>query len=161
MSGAQYEFSGDQNRIIGNLAGKMSVVGLFLILIGLGVAIMAVVGFLPLLGEMPSIPDAVAPEVRDAFLQYTTYAKGNREQLYFGTLAGALQALILLISGVYVRRSAAAFRRIVDSAGRDITHLIDALISLRGLFGILYTLLLLGFLLALGGIGFKLWTQLG
>ena len=92
MSGAQYEFSGDQNRIIGNLAGKMSVVGLFLILIGLGVAIMAVVGFLPLLGEMPSIPDAVAPEVRDAFLQYTTYAKGNREQLYFGTLAGALQA---------------------------------------------------------------------
>ena len=37
----------------------------------------------------------------------------------------------------------------------------DALISLRGLFGILYTLLLLGFLLALGGIGFKLWTQLG
>ncbi|MEZ4463082.1 MAG: hypothetical protein R3F43_00835 [bacterium] len=47
MSGAQYEFTGDQNRIIGNLAGKMSVVGLFLILIGLGVAIMAVVGFLP------------------------------------------------------------------------------------------------------------------
>lgn len=157
----EYEFNQEQNQVIGSLASKMSLVGLFLILIGLGAAVLAVVGLLPLIGKAPTLPSEVPKEVADAFQRYQVYAQGNQEQLYYGVLAGALQALILIMGGVYVRRSAKAFRQIVDSAGQDITHLISALTSLRGLFGILYSLLILGLLLALGMLGMRLWAQFG
>ncbi|MEZ4463081.1 MAG: hypothetical protein R3F43_00830 [bacterium] len=58
---------------------------------------------------MPAIPEAVAPEVRDAFMKYTDLRPGEPGAALLRHLAGALQALILLISGAYVRRSAAAF----------------------------------------------------
>ena len=159
--GAQYEFSANQNQLIGFLAGRMNLVGIFLMLLGLGVAMLAVISLLPLLGQVPELPAQLPPEAIDLFKRYEVYARGNREPLYYGALAGALQALILIISGVYVRRSANSFRRIVESQGRDISHLMDALVSLRGLFGILHTLLVLGLVLAAGLVAFRLWSQLG
>jgi hypothetical protein len=161
QSGQQYEFSANQNQLIGYLSRRMNVVGIFLILIGLGVAVLAVISLLPLLGNVPELPSQVPPEMLDAFRRYEQYARGNREPLYYGSLAGGLQALILVISGVYVRRSANSFRRIVNSEGRDISHLMDALVSLRGLFGILYSLLLLALMLAMGLVAVRITSQMG
>jgi len=41
MSASGYEFSGDQNRLIGNLAGKMGFVGLLAVILGLLNLVMA------------------------------------------------------------------------------------------------------------------------
>lgn len=161
QAGQQYEFSTNQNQLIGFLARRMNVVGIFLVLIGLGVATLSVISLMPLLGNVPELPSQVPPEVLDTFRRYEQYARGNREPLYYGALAGALQALILIISGVYVRRSANSFRRIVDSQGRDISHLMDALVSLRGLFGILYSLLLLALVLAVALVAVRIASQMG
>lgn len=48
--------------------------------------------------------------------------------------AGAIQGGVILIFGVFTLRAAAAFRRIVSSAGGDIGHLMSALGTLRGLY---------------------------
>ncbi len=61
--------------------------------------------------------------------------------------------LFFLLQGVWVRSSAAAFRKIVDTQGNDITHLMNAVGALRTMYGLLYLLLaaaLLGALVAIG-----------
>lgn len=154
----QYEFTGEQNALIDTLSRKMRTVGTFLLLIGLGTLTLAALGFLPTITDsLPGLPDGTPPEVADAVKRYTAFAVEQRSQVYYAALASALQAIILLVSGVYVRRSAASFRQIVDTAGRDITHLLDALGSLKGLFSLLSTLLTLALLIALAVVGLRLY----
>lgn len=154
----QYEFTGEQNALIDTLARKMGTVGTFLLLIGLGTLVLAALGFLPTVTDsLPGLPSGTPPEVLKAVEQYTAFAAEQRTQVYYGALASALQALILLVSGVYVRRAGASFRQIVDTAGRDISHLLDALGALRGLFSLLSTLLILALLIALGVVGLRIY----
>lgn len=154
----QYEFTGDQNALIDTLSRKMSTVGTFLLLIGLGTLVLAGLGFMPTVTDsLPGLPNGTPPEVLDAVKRYTAFAAEQRTQVYYGALASALQALILIVSGVYVRRSARSFRQIVETAGRDISHLLDALGSLRGLFGLLSTLLMLALLIALAVVGLRIY----
>jgi hypothetical protein len=88
QAGQQYEFSANQNQLIGFLARRMNVVGIFLVLIGLGVATLSVISLMPLLGNVPELPSQVPPEVLDTFRRYEQYARGNREPFYYGALAG-------------------------------------------------------------------------
>lgn len=159
MSG-QYEFSGDQNALIDGLATKMRGVGTFLLLLGFGMFVLAALGFLPTVTDLPTMPDGTPPEVLSAIDRYTAFAAERRSQVYYGALASALQGIILLISGVYVRRAAGSFREIVRTEGRDISHLLEALGALKGLFSLLATLLTLGLLIALGVIGMRIYAQL-
>lgn len=160
MSG-QYEFSGDQNALMDGLATKMRGVGTFLLLLGFGMFVLAALGFLPTVTDsLPTLPDGAPPEVLSAIDRYTAFAAERRSQVYYGALASALQGIILLISGVYVRRAASSFREIVRTEGRDISHLLEALGALKGLFSLLATLLTLGLLIALGVIGMRIYAQL-
>jgi hypothetical protein len=157
----QYEFTGDQNALIDTLATKMRGVGTFLLLLGLGMLVLAALGFSPTITDAPPpLPDGTPPEVLNAIDRYTAFVSERRSQVYYGALASAIQAIILLISGVYVRRSAQAFRQIVKTEGRDISHLLEALGALKGLFSLLATLLSLGLLIALGVIGLRIYGQL-
>lgn len=157
----QYEFTGDQNALIRTLASKMGTVGFFLILVGLGTLVLAVLGFLPTVTtELPTLPDGVPPEVLGAIERYTAFAAERQSQVYYGALASGIQAVILLLSGVYVRRAAGAFRKIVDTEGQDITHLLTALGALKGLFSLLATLLILALIIALGVIGMRIYAQM-
>ena len=49
-------------------------------------------------------------------------------------LPSLLQGLILIVFAVFTYKAADAFRRIVDSSGQDIAHLMVALSSLRSLY---------------------------
>ncbi len=51
-----------------------------------------------------------------------------------GGLPNLLQGIICIIFAVFTYRAADAFRRIVDSVGEDVTHLMVALNSLRSLY---------------------------
>ncbi len=58
-----------------------------------------------------------------------------------GGLAALFQGAILLVFAVFTYKAADAFRRIVDSTGEDITHLMRALCSLRSLYRLQVTIL--------------------
>lgn len=157
----QYEFTGDQNALIRGLASKMGTVGFFLMLVGLGMLVLAGLGFLPTVTDaLPSLPDGVPPEVQGAIDRYTAFAAERQTQVYYGALASGIQAIILLLSGVYVRRASASFRKIVDTEGEDISHLLTALGALRGLFSLLATLLILALLIAMAVIGLRIYAHL-
>ncbi|MGK0359507.1 MAG: hypothetical protein ACI9U2_001809 [Bradymonadia bacterium] len=157
----QYEFSGDENAIIRTLASKMGTVGFFLMLVGLGLLVLAALGFLPTVTDtLPALPAGLPPEVVGAVERYTAFAAQSQMQAYYGALASGLQAIILLLSGVYVRRASGSFRKIVNTEGEDISHLLTALGALRGLFSLLATLLILTLIIALGVIGLRIYAQM-
>jgi hypothetical protein len=125
-----YEFTTQQNTIIGSLAHSMRGVGTFFFVLGAAYLIMAVLS---------------------AFHLY-------RQQLL--TSLDASKLIIAFCAGViwiYIgsgfRKSAAQFQKIVTTAGSDISHLMTALLSLRGVFSLIYSLILLLILLLILGLG--------
>jgi hypothetical protein len=61
--------------------------------------------------------------------------------------------LFFLLQGIWVRSSAASFQKIVDTRGKDIVNLMNAVGALRTMYGLLHLLLataLLGGLVAIG-----------
>ena len=61
--------------------------------------------------------------------------------------------LFFLLQGIWARTAAGSFRKIVDTRGNDITNLMNAVGSLKTMYGLLYLLLaaaLLGGLVAIG-----------
>jgi hypothetical protein len=70
-----------------------------------------------------------------------------------GGLPSLLQGFILIVFAVFTYKAAYAFRRIVDSAGQDITHLMTAICSLRNLYRLQVILLALAALLLIVSFG--------
>ena len=68
-------------------------------------------------------------------------------------LPNLLQGFILVVFAVFTYKAAYAFRRIVDSAGQDITHLMAALCSLRNLYRLQVILLALAALVVIVSFG--------
>lgn len=105
---SEYEFSADQNVIIRDLAGVMSVAGLVLMALAI-VAILYVGVFVASAARDPT------PMVFAAF------------------------CAPMVIAGFWVRRASELLLKIVDTEGRDITHLMTALAELRRIFALLRT----------------------
>ena len=106
VAAAEYEFDTTQNRTIGGLAAAMRVVGLFLLVLGGLYGVGAVV---------------------QAVFAYTH----GVPWAFVGVLFNGLVALLLFELGVWTRAAAAEFQEIVDTAGSDITNLMEALEYLR------------------------------
>lgn len=155
-----YEFDNEQNRVIDTLASKMGTVGFFLSLAGLAVLVAGLAGLLPTLAPVPELPGQVPPEVGDAVKEWAAQVKAaDKTRVYYGALAGLIQAMILLAAAMYTRRSAKAFRKVVQTAGDDIGHLMRALTALRNVFSLTATLLVLAVLVALGAAGISLYYR--
>lgn len=155
-----YEFDSEQNRVIDTLASKMGTVGFFLSLAGLAVLFAGLAGLLPTLAPVPELPGQVPPEVGDAMKKWADGVKAaDQTRVYYGALAGLLQSMILLAAAMYTRRSSKAFRQVVQTAGDDINHLMNALKALRNVFSLTATLLVLAVLVALGAAGISLYTR--
>ncbi len=105
---SEYEFSADQNVVIRDLAGVMSVAGLVLMALAI-VAILYVGVFVASAARDPT------PMVFAAF------------------------CAPMVIAGFWVRRASELLLKIVDTEGRDITHLMTALAELRRIFALLRT----------------------
>lgn len=92
----QYEFTQEQNRVIGKLASHMRLAGI----------IQIVFGALQLVGNCS-----------------LSAGEGN---LKFSS-TGSPVYLVLIVSGAIMIAASVSFKRIVDTEGRDISHLMDAL----------------------------------
>src|SRR5262245_5667824 len=138
-----YEFTSEQNDLIGRLARKMSLVGLVSAVFGVlylpsAVLLLAFIFQDKLPADVVSkIPDDVRSKVPS-----TSYLCGVLIQ-------PLLAWLIFLSIGIWTRSSAAAFHEIVVTTGRDISHLMTALSSLHKMYSVLYTLIVVTLLAGL------------
>jgi hypothetical protein len=63
-----------------------------------------------------------------------------------------ISGTLACVVGLWTQRASMSFKNVVQTEGRDITHLMDALDDLRKLYTLQYWLLILGMLLALAGL---------
>ena len=164
---AQYEFTEDQNKQIGSLAGSMRFVGFFSVIYGvvaLLITLLAVLfifrdrlpaGFRAKAADYYEKAKAKLPE--DLQKQAEEYAidkiPTNNNFLVGVAIFCGVTGVFFLLQGVWSRSSGASFRKIVDTRGNDITNLMNAVGALRTMYGLLYLLLaaaLLGGLVAIG-----------
>jgi len=115
-----YEFTAQQNGIIGALAHSMRGVGIFFVVLGAAYLVMAVLSGVHL-------------------YQQQIMTSMDWSKLIIAFCAG----LIWIYIGSGFRQSAQHFQKIVTTTGSDVGHLMTALLRLRGVFGLIYSLILL------------------
>jgi hypothetical protein len=124
----QYEFTPAQGDLIKSLGNKMKGVGAVLLLLAMLNFIMAVVVY------MASQNDPKMKEIPQNVL-YSLIA-------YY-----AIMGIVNLAVGVWTRSAGSAFRRVADTVGKDISHLMDGLGSLYKAYSLIYTIFLVALLL--------------
>jgi ABC-type dipeptide/oligopeptide/nickel transport system permease subunit len=62
--------------------------------------------------------------------------------------------------GVWTGSAAGSFKRIVDTRGSDISHLMEALSALHKMYAMIYTLIIIGLLLFLAAVGLFIFAQM-
>lgn len=110
---SEYEFSGSQNELIGDLAKKMSFVGILMIA---GAVLSLIAGIITL------------------FAGFTGASQGSFD------LSSIIQGVLLLLIGIWTRNAAQSFKRVVNTTGADIENLVGALGELRKLYTLQYWL---------------------
>lgn len=121
----QYEFNDEQNRTFSQLAEAMGTVATLMKLLGL-----AFVVFTALLG-------------------YHAYKHPGTG---YGPLAGSASGMLLFLAiGFWTGSAAHSFRRIVESKNEDIWHLMNAMESLRNMYGMLRMIVMLSLVLVVIG----------
>lgn len=156
MATNQFEFSEEQNTEFRGLAGKMSGVGGFLVIVGLVNLILA--GLLVAAIYQDKLPaDWVAKLPAEAKTQLASLPPAN--QLWPFVANGAAVGLIYTLLGWWTRSAASSFRNVARKEGQDIDFIMDAVGSLRRLYGLIYTLLLFGLLLLVGVLGWSIYNQ--
>jgi hypothetical protein len=158
----QYEFSQEQNALIGSLASKMRFVGLFLIAVGvvnLLIALLVVVAI-----YRDRVPqkwiDQLPAETRAKVEEQKEKLPDNTHLWGIAINAGVV-ALFYLVMGAWTRAAGYSFQKIVDTQGSDISHLMSALSSLHSMYALVYMLLVVTILLGLLALGLTLYKQFG
>ncbi len=149
----RYEFTREQNELIGDLAGKMRLVGLIGVVLGILNLLSALLLLLFVFQDrLPADMLQRIPEEVRKQMPPTAYLWGYLLQV-------AAVGLIFLLLGVWTRSSASSFHQIVDTSGRDISHLMEALDSLRRMYALLYSLIVVTLLVFLVGLGLQLYHR--
>lgn len=167
-SGRQYEFSQDQNTLIGSLASKMSLVGLFMAVMGvlqIIVALLVVVAIyrdkIPAnwVAKSKEYMEKLPADVKSQADQYSLDKLPPKHHLWGIALNAGVVGLFWLMMGTWTRSSAASFQQIVATQGQDISHLMNALSSLHSMYALIYTLLIVTLLCSLALLGLSIWGQ--
>jgi hypothetical protein len=125
---AQFEFTSDQNRLIGSLGGKMRLVGLVMLIMGFCTLLMA--GLIAVGGQSEAKLKELPPATFWSIVGYY-----------------AIAGLFYLMLGSWTRNAGGSFQQIVRSSGQDISRLMEALGSLHKIYAVLYTLCLVAIVL--------------
>ncbi len=123
---AQYEFNDEQNREFSALADSMRVTSSLMLLIGLAFVVLAAL--------------TVAQVVNSG---------GN----YGPAIGLSAAALLSLCVGFWTGGAATSFRKVAETKNEDVWHLMNAVGSLRGMYGLLRTIILGSLVLAIVGLG--------
>ena len=156
----QYEFSQEQNALIGSLASKMRFVGLFFVAVGvLNLVIAALVLVAIFRDRVPqSWVDQLPAEAKKQVEEQKGKLPGNGG-LWGVALNAAVVGLFYVLIGTWTRSAGGEFQKIVDTAGRDISHLMSALGSLHSMYALIYTLLVVTLLIGLVALVMVLWKS--
>jgi hypothetical protein len=167
----QYEFTHEQNTLIADLAGKMKFVGFFSALFGLFALLITALtvtfifrdrlpaGFRAKAGDwIQKAKEKLPEDLQKQAEEYAVNKIPTDNNFVTGVaIFSGVTGLIFLLQGVWARSSAAAFRKIVDTKGNDVTHLMHALGSLRSMYSMIYLLLVLALLAGLVALGVTLY----
>lgn len=123
--GKQFEFSQSQNRVIGDLASGLRVVGLLLFLFGVLTA---------------------------ATLITQLFGVGMDWRFRGPALVLAATALIYLSLGWWFQKSAVSFDAVATTQGQDVNHLMTALNDLRKSFSLIRLLIMIYGMIILVGL---------
>jgi hypothetical protein len=160
QSPPQYEFTQEQNALIGSLASKMRFVGLFFVVVGLINVLVAVLVVVAVFRDR--VPqkwvDQLPAESKAKFEEQKGKLPANNHLWGIAINAGVV-GLFYLVMGAWTRSAGSSFQKIVDTQGSDISHLMNALSSLHSMYALIYTLLVLTLLLILLALGLTVYTQ--
>jgi hypothetical protein len=162
MSGSspQYEFTQEQNSLIGSLSSKMRFVGLFFVVVGVIQILIALLVVLAVFRDR--VPqkwiDQLPAESKVKFEEQKDKMPANNH-LWGIALNVGVVGLFYLVMGVWTRSAGDSFQKIVDTQGSDISHLMSALSSLHSMYALVYTLLVLTLILGLVGLALTLYNQ--
>jgi hypothetical protein len=170
LSSPRYEFTAEQNTLIGGLAGKMKFVGLFAILAGIINLLMAILLTAAIYedriprewkdktGEyLREVRDRLPENIRTQAEQYSLDRLPPNNQLW-GIMLNLLGlAVFLILFGAWTRSAGESFRKIVDTRGADIHNLMEGLGSLHGMYSLFHLLLSIVLLVGLAGLAFSLY----
>jgi hypothetical protein len=167
-AGRQYEFTQEQNSLIGSLASKMSFVGLFLVVVGVINLIMALLVVVAIYQEkipeswktkskeyMESLPDQYKKQAEELSVDKLP----PKNYLWGIALNTGVVGLFYLLMGVWTRSAAEGFKKIVSTQGQDISHLMNALGSLHSMYALVYTLLVVTLIAGLVFLGLTLYQR--
>jgi hypothetical protein len=158
----QYEFTQEQNVLIGSLASKMGFVGLFFFVVGLINILIALLVVLAVfrdrvpqkwIDQLPADSKAKFEEQKDKM--------PTNNHLWGIAINAGMVGLFYVVMGGWTRSAGGSFRQIVTTQGSDISHLMKALSSLHSMYALVYTLLVVTLLVGLVGLVLTLYTQFG
>jgi hypothetical protein len=162
LSPPQYEFTQEQNALIGSLAAKMRFVGLFFVIVGVINVIVALLVVVAVfrdripqkwIDQLPAESKAKVEEQKDKL--------PTNNHLWGIALNAGVVGLFYLVMGGWTRSAGSSFQQIVTTQGSDISHLMRALLSLHSMYSLVYALLVVTILLGLVGLGLTLLHQVG
>ncbi|MCI0683375.1 MAG: hypothetical protein L0Y71_14825 [Gemmataceae bacterium] len=172
MSTSGYEFTGEQNQLIGSLAGKMRFVGLFIVIVGVLYLLMALLVVLAVYRDrVPADWKAKTTEYlqkardqlpEDARKQAEKYSLDNlpaNDHLWGVAIGTGISALFYLLMGSWTRSAARSFQKIVDTKGNDIGELMSGMGALHKMYSLLYLLLMLVLLAGIVSLGFTIYKH--
>ena len=140
----EYEFSGEQNRLIGDLARKMGLVGFAIMLFGGLQMVNGIITFFSTRNPervIAAAKEAGMPADKLQQLEKAVTPAGGLSPLGTSSIAFAVTGLLMLLVGMWTQQSAAGFAAIVRTQGQDIHRLMDALGALHKKYSLMYTLL--------------------
>jgi hypothetical protein len=161
-STGEYEFNDSQNQLIGSLARKMGVVGMVMLFFGLLQMINGVTSMF-----MSRNPDRIIaaaqkaglPEEKLNMLKETLSGGFWSSPIVATSLAFAMAGLLLFLVGMWTRQAAVGFAGIVQTKGRDISRLMEALGALQRKYELIYTVLFVAALISLLSLVSSLWQS--
>jgi hypothetical protein len=169
-SSPQYEFTQEQNTLVGRLASTMRFVGAFSVafgVVGLLITVLVIVaiyrdrlpaGWADKIKEYQQAAREKLPEdARTQVDEYTPDKLPANNHLWGIALYAGVTGVFFLLLGVWTRSAGGSFQRIVDTRGSDVTNLMNALSSLQSMYGLLQMLLVLALLGGLVAVGLTLY----
>lgn len=135
---AQYEFNDEQNREFSGLADAMRVTAGLMQLVGLAFVVLA------------------------ALTAVQASSAGGKTVAAFGPAIGlGAAALLCLCVGFWTGGAATSFRKVAETKNEDVWHLMNAVGSLRAMYGLLRTIILGSLVLIVIGLGMVAFGMMG
>jgi hypothetical protein len=159
---AEYEFDDSQNQLIGGLARKMGLVGFVMLFFGL---LQIVHGVTTLVASrnpdrvIAAAEKAGMPAEQLSMLKEALAGGFWASPLTVSSLAFAMAGLFLFLLGLWTRKAAMSFAGIVQTKGRDVERLMDALGAMHRKYSLMYTVLLVAALVSIVSLGLALWQS--